>query len=55
MNSERVIFVQGLIVNVYKMHVPKHIYDYFNVNADFHNYNTRHASLLLISGSTYTY
>ena len=27
------------------MHVPKHINDYFNVNADFHNYNTRHASL----------
>ena len=27
------------------MHVPKHIYDYFNGNADFHNYDTRHASL----------
>ena len=46
MNSERVMFVQGSIVNVHKMHVRKHIYDSFNVNADFHNYNTRHASLL---------
>ena len=27
------------------MHVPKHIIDYFIDNADFHNYNTRHASL----------
>ena len=26
------------IVIVHKMHVPKHINDYFNVNADFHNY-----------------
>ena len=27
------------------MFVPKHINDYFNVNAYSHNYNTRHASL----------
>ena len=27
------------------MHVPKYINDYINVNADFHTYNTRHASL----------
>ena len=31
---------------MFKMHVPKHINDYLNVNADFYNYNTRHASLL---------
>ena len=29
----------------HKMHVSKYINGYFNVNADFQNYNTRHASL----------
>ena len=31
-----------------KMHIPRHIYDYFNVNADFHNHNTRHASFFRV-------
>ena len=30
------------------MHVPKHIYDFLNVNADVHNYNTSHASLFRV-------
>ena len=29
----------------HNMHVQKHINFYFNGNADFHNYYTRHASL----------
>ena len=33
---------------IHKMHVPKHINDFFNVNADVHTYNTRHASLFRV-------
>ena len=39
------LYKVGLLM-FHNMHVQKHINFYFNVNADFHNYNTRHASLL---------
>ena len=45
--KELYLYKVGLLLFkiVHKMNVPKHINDYFNVNADVHTYNTRHASL----------
>ena len=45
--KELYLYKVGLLMFkiVHKMNVPKHINDYFNVNADVHTYNTRHASL----------